>query len=348
MIYLDILVGFSLVMLVFASAVSVMQTMLKRVLAIKGAALARPLLDEIEHEWSANQRLSTLGEEGWRNVHAWLDRSLRSRHGRFGEALRTMQVTDAHGLLDMLRDEGDAMLGQADPEHRAEWQALVSRLERRWDGLTDRLSQSYEQRTKRWVFALSVVAVLAFNVDAIRILRVLSVSPTTRTRLETIAEEDEVKHDDGRPMPSTLSDWQKENLAEIAATGLPLGWDKAALAICRYPSGETEGRLWDTRCHHKPDMRMSLWLSLWLWLVRLLGMFIGAGLIAQGAPFWYSVLDSVFGLKGKGAQPAGASPASQAVRQTRVAEAGGQPPYAVAAAGPEAQPARDLSGKLQG
>ena len=54
MLYLDILIGFSLIMLVFASAVSVAQSMLKRAISLKGRAIVEPLLDEIGRGWQAS------------------------------------------------------------------------------------------------------------------------------------------------------------------------------------------------------------------------------------------------------------------------------------------------------
>jgi hypothetical protein len=338
MVYLDILIGFSLVMLVFASAVSVVQSALKRTLAIKGKALSRPLLAEIEREWAMSPRLGALDDEHLDHVRRWIRRSMTSRSRALGKTLRTLPVAEGPALFAVLRAEGGTMLAHLQPEHRAEWESLVDRIEGRWGDLQARFQRTYEQHTRRWILVLSALAVASFNVDAIRILRVLSIAPQTRGELSRAAD----AHIERGPdkLPETLSDWQKENFAEIAASGLPLGWDKAALAICRYPDGaypglEAEGRLWDVRCHHRPDMRRSLYLSIWLWLVRLLGLLVGAGLIAQGAPFWYAVLDSVFGLKRRGDQ-AGAPALKSPI--ARAAVTGGYPaPVEVAAAGGESQ-----------
>jgi hypothetical protein len=350
MVYLDILIGFSLVMLVFASAVSVAQTMVKRLFAIKGSALSGPLIAEVERAWWESPRFRALGEENLQHVRNWLTISMRSRTGSIGKPLRRLSVGDGEALLALLRDEGAPMLAHLEDTERAEWSALVDRLGSRWDGITETLAQRYEQHTRRWVFALSVIAVGVFNVDAIRILRVLSVSPTARSQLSTYADKLEKHEETSAVLPGTLSDWQKENFAEIAATGLPLGWDKAALAICRYPDGTAEGRLWDTRCARRPEIRRSIGLSIWLWLVRLLGMLIGAGLIAQGAPFWYSVLDSVFGLKRSTAVASGQlGRTTPAKVMLGAAAASAQPPAPQEPPAPEAQPvvAAEISGRLR-
>src|SRR5579859_7681166 len=99
MIYLDILIGFSLVMLVFASGVSVLQTFLKRVLQIKGKALTAPLLDEIERAYL------TLGAAA-AEVNKVKESAAAALHGPtavVGKMLRYIPVGEGATVLDQLQ-----------------------------------------------------------------------------------------------------------------------------------------------------------------------------------------------------------------------------------------------------
>ncbi len=69
-------------------------------------------------------------------------------------------------------------------------------------------------------------------------------------------------------------------------------------------------------------------------------MLVGAGLIAQGAPFWYSVLDSVFGLKRAPAQVGSPGVRPQVVKAAMLAESDASVEAAAAAGG-------DLSNRVK-
>jgi hypothetical protein len=322
MIYLDILIGFSLIMLVFSSAVSVVQTLLKRTLAIKGRALARTLLEELERAWGESTPLKQSGVDAWMQVALELERSLKSRKGILGGSLRNVKVEDGAGILKLVLAEGARWVP---PGLRAEWDAAVRRLAVRWGGYVARLKHSYEGHTRRWVVGVALAAALAFNVDAVRIVRVLSVAKETRAALEAVALK--LDHGTWEKVPANLSEWQRHNLAELAATGLPLGWEKAPLWVCH--GEERLGRTWNERC----GTGVEIVPTIWLWLVRLLGLLVGAGLIAQGAPFWYSALDTVLGLKKKDAKEP-AVPAAEAAELVAMVGQGRDR----AAAGGEAAP----------
>ena len=52
MVYLNILIGFSLIMLVFAAGVSIAQTMLARLLSLKGKAVCGHLFERLQQLWA--------------------------------------------------------------------------------------------------------------------------------------------------------------------------------------------------------------------------------------------------------------------------------------------------------
>ena len=316
MAWLDVLVGFSLIMLVFASAVSVAQTMVKRLFSTKGRAIVGPLVLELERQWKAGP-LARMDPSMWADMKAKIEAQLRTRRA-MGIKLAFAHVEDPRLVLGMLRDYGmkemaDAAGGVATlgVDAQLEWQRLIERVEGGWDSLAGRLSSAYVRHTRISVFILSCVAAFAFNVDAIRILRVLSVNPQVRTQLATRAEDEakKVQAATSQPAdptappteialasmaPSSFSQFQRENLDELRSTGLPLGWETAPLSVCDGPTRTVA--VYGRRCG---AAGMAFGATLALWLMRLLGLLVGAGLIAQGAPFWYSILDEVLGLKKK-------------------------------------------------
>ncbi len=319
MMYLDILIGFSLVMLVFASAISVAQTLLKRLFAIKGKALEGPLLDELEKAWKANPALRGAADEAWQAVRSHLSGSMRGRADALGSMLRHVSINNVRQILSMVHSEALTKLEQ---KYHGEFARVLADVERRWDSIAGRLNASYETHTRRWVFAISAAAVLLFNVDAIRLVQVLSVNQATRDKLAAAGE--------NALTDPALTGFQKANLEELQGAGVPIGWSKAPLVIC--PGDKHVAYTW----HGAACGGWNAGETIFLWLVRLLGLLIGAGLIAQGAPFWYSVLDTVVGIKKKvkAEQPQGttetwmaiAAAADEAVqKKLQVAAAGGQP-----------------------
>jgi GH25 family lysozyme M1 (1,4-beta-N-acetylmuramidase) len=164
------------------------------------------------------------------------------------------------------------------------------------------VSASYTGNTKRYLLGLSAAAVLLFNVDAIRIVRVLAVDPDVRDALVADAARARAPEPTQTPGAANtpdagtvgdalaqLTDWQKQNVAELKSTGLPLGWELAPLWSC---DGGT------TATYQEPcSGAVSLWDTALLWLVSLLGLLLGIGLVSQGAPFWFKLLQTELGLR---------------------------------------------------
>jgi hypothetical protein len=294
MIYLDVLIGFSLVMLVFASGVSVVTTMIKRVRNIKGRALTAPLRDEITSAW---KRLGNTAEAVDAETQKALDACQAALVGP-DLGLRTLAIANARQILEKLKGLGGKELSD---DKKKRWDSAIDQVDGDWDRIVGRLADAYELRTRRWVVGISLGVVLLFNVDAIRMLQILSVSPDARGKLVQVAAK---VHDQGPPaVPEgdfkaaydVLNDWQKGNLAAMASTGLPIGWGKVSLYVVDAPSGVRHDCLVGETC----EGTMARLPSFSIWFFRLIGLIIGAGLVAQGAPFWYSVVDTALGIKKK-------------------------------------------------
>lgn len=312
MYHLDILIGFFLIMLVFSSGVSVAQSVVKRLFSLKGAALVRPLLSELEALWRAHADSDT--HSGiWAQAMVLLKRDLTSWRSGISRQLIYTSLKDKDEFIALLRQWGrDVLQALAPAQHKApapggapegqadaagplaaEWDQMLTRLEQRWDETAARLNASYERHTRFYIYMLSLGVAVLFHVDAIRIVRVLSAQPDTRRELAKLAED---RSATPAPPPPAIVDaraltrWQKDNLADLRSAGLPLGWETTPLRIC----GDGESRSVALLSQGCSACSKTDWGETFLiWLVRVLGLLVSAGLIAQGAPFWYSLLDEV-------------------------------------------------------
>jgi hypothetical protein len=310
MYHLDILIGFFLIMLVFASGVSVAQSVVKRIFSLKGAALVRPLLSELESLWRAHADSDT--HRGiWEQAMARLKRDLTSWRSGISRQLIYTSLKDKDEFIALLRQWGrDVLQAVAPAQHdapgpeggaaplAAEWDRMLTRLEQQWDETAARLNASYERHTRFYVYLLSLGVAVLFHVDAIRIVRVLSAQPDTRRELAQLAEERSA----ARPQPElgdarALTQWQKDNLADLRSAGLPLGWETTPLRICGDGASRSVALL-KQGC--AAGSRTDWGETFLIWLARVLGLLVSAGLIAQGAPFWYSLLDEVLRSRGAG------------------------------------------------
>ncbi|HEX7838037.1 MAG TPA: GH25 family lysozyme [Kofleriaceae bacterium] len=311
MVYLNILIGFSLIMLVFASGVSIAQVMLTRLLSLKGKSVVGHLLEKLQELWHQ----SDLPAEAFADVAAALTTQLTTRRGKHSLTLHASPVGNRHVTAEILRRFGKKELldlvggvdSTVDPADT--WEEMVEEIEHDWDSIAPMACASYAGNTKRYMLGLSAAAVLLFNVDAIRILKVLAVDPNVRAALVTDAARTVAPQSAQTPGAANasdagttsaslaqLTDWQKQEAAELKATGLPLGWKLAPLWVCQGGA---------TATYQKPcSGEISPWDTVLLWLMSVLGLLLGTGLVSQGAPFWFSLLQTELGFKNMAAASA--------------------------------------------
>jgi GH25 family lysozyme M1 (1,4-beta-N-acetylmuramidase) len=350
MVYLNILIGFSFIMLVFAIGVSIAQAMLTRLLSLKGKAVVGHLLEKLRELWAQTD----LPAEAYPEVAAALTTQLTTRRYKHALTLHASTVGNQQVAAAILRRFGKEQLpglvgwvrGAVDIAGSWEW--MVQGIEHDWHSIAPMVSTSYTGNTKRYLLGLSAVAVLLFNVDAIRILRVLAVDPNVRDALVTDAaravapQPAQTSGAANAPDARTVSDssaqltsWQKQNVAELKATGLPLGWELTPLWVCQ------DGA---TAMYQKPcSGEISPWDTVLLWLMSLLGLVLGTGLVSQGAPFWFSLLQRELGLKSAAGQLAATTTTATTTTATATtattATATASPPQPGQAAEPSQGPA---------
>jgi GH25 family lysozyme M1 (1,4-beta-N-acetylmuramidase) len=314
MVYLNILIGFSLIMLVFAAGVSSAQMLVARLLSLKGKAVAGYLFERLQELWSQTD----LPAEAYIDVITTLTSQLTTRRGKHALTMHASSIANRQVTIAILRKFGKEELpdlvlpdlvrvADRTVDLAGIWEWIVQEIEHDWGSIAPMASVSYTANTRRYLLGLSIVAVLLFNVNAIRILRVLAMDPNVRAALvtdaaRTVAPQPAQAPGAGTPGASLaqLTDWQKQNMAELQATGLPLGWELAPLWVCEGGATAT----YQAPC----SGAVSLWDTVLLWLGSLLGLLLGIGLVSQGAPFWFSLLQTELGLKSVAAAEAAVTP----------------------------------------
>jgi len=317
MVYLNILIGFSLIMLVFAIGVSAAQTLLTRLLSLKGKAVIPHLLGKLYELWTQRKLPPSI----YHDVAAALTTQLATKGGKHAATLHGSSVGNRQVAAAILRQFGKQdlprlVVGEAGAvEVTGSWEEMVQGIEQDWAAIAPMASASYTANTRRYLLGVSAVAVLLFNLDAIRILRILAVDPNVRAALVSdaagivAAQPASTSGAASAPGAGTAGDslarltsWQKQNVAELKATGLPLGWELAPLWVCQGGA---------TATYRQPcGGAIAPWDTVLLWLLCLFGLALGIGLVSQGAPFWFSLLETELGIKNAAGQAAGAAPAT--------------------------------------
>jgi hypothetical protein len=161
-------------------------------------------------------------------------------------------------------------------------------------------------RAPRALLALSLAGALVGNVDVLRIARALTLSPEARSIVARVAEAAAAPRpipppamplpEGTRPLPppvavpdgpafnalapllpaAVFSGWDRDNLAELASAGLPVGWERTPLWVCHDAQGRRSVKLWEEPC----GGGLAAGATLFLWLARALGLAMGAALIA--------------------------------------------------------------------
>jgi len=186
-----------------------------------------------------------------------------------------------------------------------------------FDTTMGKLTDHYKRRSKLWSGVIALVLAVILNVDTLVIANTLWREPTLR---QAIVENAARLSPPPTPAPSgtpgvsatqpisptvTVNDLRKQ-LEELQ---LPIGgWQVQPLAlkpeqqcvIVPWPS-QVWGIWWNGAC--KGLFLQDLKLGLSGWIAKLAGWLITALAAAQGAPFWFDLLNKLLQLRGGGKKP---------------------------------------------
>ncbi|HJV62573.1 MAG TPA: hypothetical protein VJ743_16625 [Albitalea sp.] len=164
-------------------------------------------------------------------------------------------------------------------------------IEQWFNGTMDRASGWYKRRTQAILFMLGLAIAAVLNIDAIHIMRRLTVDKAFR---EVVVKEAAA----AMPAEAAASAAQNEHIANarqaLERVGMPVGWRDWAVSAGHAPAAEWSRALpvprqlcqsLDApRCERAQWWDSDWWLVLWGWLAT-------AFAVMLGAPFWFDVLN---------------------------------------------------------
>ncbi len=148
-----------------------------------------------------------------------------------------------------------------------------------------RASGWYKRNAQKWLMGLALLFCLALNVDTLMIIDTLWKDPQLRGQLVMAAEQARAQMEaPTKPTTEIAPEQVKEKAEEAIAKA------KAAAAMIKgipFPLG------WKGETQGLPGDAMG-------WLLKVLGIIISVLAIAQGAPFWFDLLNKLSNLRGSG------------------------------------------------
>jgi hypothetical protein len=149
----------------------------------------------------------------------------------------------------------------------------------------DRVCGWYKRKTQLWSVILAMGIAVFVDVDSIRLARVLSNNPVLRAAL--VAQSEAAKQRPETPKPEAASPAQdekeatakaylnaQESVDKINNLGIPVGW-QSEISIPK-PTTST---------------------GFWWWISKVGGLVLTALAASLGAPFWFDILQKLFGLR---------------------------------------------------
>ncbi|ARJ66910.1 hypothetical protein WV31_15125 [Magnetospirillum sp. ME-1] len=128
-----------------------------------------------------------------------------------------------------------------------------------FDGAMERVRDNFKRNSQKWTFLIALILAVALNIDAFHMARAIWASP------ELVAQVKPLVNDNTKAM---------EDLAALAAAGLPMGWSEVELGRLMAGGGKD-------------------WLA-WL-LAKFVGCLFTASASMLGAPFWFGLLSQIRG-----------------------------------------------------
>lgn len=225
--------------------------------------------------------LATAGAEKGEKLAAGITRDLTAIKDVIA-GLNDAQFGNIKVSLLTLIDEAGNDLGQA-----------RTNIEQWYDDAMERVSGWYKRRTHKRLIVMGFIAAALLNVDTLNVAQALWYNDTLRNSV-TVAANDYLKvsvaasslKPDPAPGSTATASSAENPLAaitnvrrELDSLGLPIGWISKPAA-----ADQTAMAAYNADPRRRPDSAGG-------WFLKLLGIFLTALAVSQGAPFWFDVLN---------------------------------------------------------
>ncbi len=294
---LDVAIGLVLVYLTLGLVCTAISELINQRLGLRSSTLQDALLRLLEGEstraaFFAHPLISPLREANDTYpsyvpselfARAVLDLAAKGKPPANVEELRAILVDPACGLPTQPRQALltllDASVTDLDEARRriAAW----------FDHTMDRASGWYRRHIQRYTFLASLVLVTVLNADTLAIARATWNDEGLRHEVAAQAQLMVSAGQDGPGQVKKAAEVLQEELRGLQKSGVPLGWDHAAVA-------ELIPALRDDDAPDDTHMRVATVLA---WLQKVFGLFASAFAVSLGAPFWFDLLNRLTRLR---------------------------------------------------
>ena len=287
---LDALLAFSLTMLIVASAVNVVLTLLIKVSSFRSKQLSLMLKDYYDNhlEHVLNRELKRLSHKVDEKVSAGI-KELASQHDlshilpvdelksfsslSTEELLERLKRTElGHGLLEKLGDDAEGVLAE---------------LGRSYEQVGKRFTLSFRNNSQKWGTGVAFVIALAFNINSIHLIDAYMNNSGTRNNivaemgsiiLNKNIEVEKVGEQVSQEELIRAIDLTSDQLSVLIDSGFPIGFEYFPYCYKKTGGVTTYG------CNNSSPVDWLLWF---------VGIILTGFLAGLGAPFWYDLITSI-------------------------------------------------------
>jgi hypothetical protein len=187
-------------------------------------------------------------------------------------------------------------------------------MENWYNSVQERASGWYKRQAMVLSFVIGLALALTFNIDSLQIATQLWKAPTIR---QALVQQASTTVSNGIPT-NTLSQLAKVNPQDYAdSLALPIGWSTAPATdpstLCGWSIGQNVRPYFGSAspCNNM-IVNLPAMDNLGGWLAKIIGIILSGLAAAQGAPFWFNVLNSLLKMNMRGSGGASPQPASSA------------------------------------
>jgi len=166
-----------------------------------------------------------------------------------------------------------------------------------FEDVMDRSSGDYRRKAGKWALVLGTILAFVFNVDSIEIATRMWREPTLRQVIVAQAENYQ-----GTEVEATMDEF----VGQVDQLAIPVGWSTVPPVDgqqCGWNPGQAVHPFIRTKGSCLILSNLPRMDDAWGWLLKFFGLLISGIAAAQGAPFWFDMLNKVINLRGTGRVP---------------------------------------------